>query len=880
MKTSSAYSLARQQLIEQYCASVPTRAIRRLIRGLTSLTDHTVQTAWQAHFDEHVPTDLRRYVCLTAVGGYGRGDLLPNSDVDLLVLLDDAPLSEAQRLKINTAVEGWLGSLWDMGLAPSHSVRTVAECLAFCHEDLASETAVLEARFLAGDEDLFQRFSQQFFANFDLQAFWRNKVAEMRARYSRFEETPFSLEPNCKESPGGLRDLHLMLWLSKAAHLAQSWEDLHDIGWLNQKQARLIVRCETLLLAIRAHLHILTRRPENRLLFDLQTSLAQAFGLRDDDGKLASELLMQKYYIAARVNSVRMSLFLQKFDEYMAPQDTPRRVHKIKGFPEFVEVNHELDITRDDVFVRKPHLLLDVFYVYGSRSGLTGCTSRLWDAVLKSRELITPAFRHDPKNRQRFLRILKLPSGITHSLRLMHQMGILGRYLPVFRRIIGQMQHDLFHIYTVDQHILTVMRNLRRFTLQEHLHQHELANQVMAEFGKPWLMYIAGLYHDIAKGRGGDHSDLGAVEVVRFAKQHGLNKSQTALVEFLVAEHLTMSQFAQKEDLSDPDVILRFAKKVKTPERLRALYLLTVADIRGTSPKVWNAWKDKLLADLYRATMHVLEGKSQHPRATIIKQRQEQSRALLLNLPRASKEFLVRVDALWRHFNSEYFIRHDAATIAWHTAHILAAELQQSQQSLPSDQAVLVASQHYVLNDVDNSVQLMVYTADKPDLFARICAVIQQRGYSIFDATIYTSAQGMALDTFQVTLPEHVTVDDAFLAELNAQMSESLQKTSELRAPNLGRLTSRSRNFPIKPSMSLMPVGNDEYVLKLTATDRPGVLYSISYIFHEMNIKLRSARIVTLGERLEDVFVVYSPQLVAPNFAAELEHRIVTVCTI
>ena len=459
----------------------------------------------------------------------------------------------------------------------------------------------------------------------------------------------------------------------------------------------------------------------------------------------------------------------------------------------------------------------------------------------------------------------------------MHQMGILGRYLPVFRRIIGQMQHDLFHIYTVDQHILMVMRNLRRFTLQEHLHQHELANQVMAELGKPWLMYIAGLYHDIAKGRGGDHSELGEVEVIRFAKQHGLNKSQTALVAFMVAEHLTMSQFAQKEDLSDPDVILRFAKKVKTPERLRALYLLTVADIRGTSPKVWNAWKDKLLADLYRATMHVLEGKSQHPRATIIKQRQEESRVLLLNSPRASKEFLVQIDALWRHFNSEYFIRHDAATIAWHTAQILAAE---SQQTLPFDQTMLVASQHYVLNDDDNSVQLMVYTADKPDLFARICAVIQQRGYSIFDATIYTSAQGMALDTFQVTLPESVTVDEAFLAEFNTQMSESLQKTNELRAPNLGRLTSRSRNFPIKPSMSLMPVGNDEYVLKLTATDRPGVLYSISYIFHEMNIKLRSARIVTLGERLEDVFVVYSPQLVAPSFAAELEHRIVTVCTI
>ena len=459
----------------------------------------------------------------------------------------------------------------------------------------------------------------------------------------------------------------------------------------------------------------------------------------------------------------------------------------------------------------------------------------------------------------------------------MHQMGILGRYLTPFRRIIGQMQHDLFHIYTVDQHILTVMRNLRRFTLPEHMHQHELANQVMAEFGKPWLMYVAGLFHDIAKGRGGDHSMLGAVEVVRFAKQHGLNKSQTALVEFLVAEHLTMSQFAQKEDLSDPDSVLRFANLVKTPERLRALYLLTVADIRGTSPKVWNAWKDKLLADLYRATMHVLEGKSQHPRATLVKERQAQARNTLLSVE-TPVDYAAKIDELWRHFNPEYFIRHDAATIAWHTRNILNAECECDRSD--EQTAALVASQHYVLNSVDNSIQLMVYTRDRADLFARICATIQQRGYSIFDANIYTSGQGMALDTFQITLPDNIDVDAAFLHELNEQMCARLQQISELRAPNLGRLTSRSRNFPIKPSMSLMPMGNDEYVIKLTATDRPGVLYSIAYIFHDMHITLRSARIVTLGERLEDVFVIYGPQLASPSFAAELEHRIVTVCTI
>ncbi len=878
--TSHHYPQERQKLIDQFCNTSPTRGIRRLIRGLTRLTDQVVQAAWHESVEAHVPKHLRMHMCLVAVGGYGRGDLLPNSDVDVLVLIDNATITESERAMLNTAVERWVGALWDVGLAPSHGVRTLDECIQMCAEDLSTESAMIERRYLAGSREVFDAFYKQFFDVFDLPTFWRNKVAEMRARYARFEHTPFSLEPNCKESPGGLRDLHLMLWLVRAARLADSWEDLVKIGWLNERRLKLIIKCETLMLAIRAHLHILTRRSENRLLFDLQSGLAQAFGLEDTDGKRASERLMQKYYIAASVNTNRMNLFLQKFEDYISDEGNPPVVHKIKGFPDFVEVNHELDIVDADAFARSPHLLLDMFYVFGSRSGLTGCTPKLWDAVLQYRELIKPEFRRDPENRQRFLRILKLEKGITHTIRLMHQMGILGRYLPVFRKIVGQMQHDLFHIYTVDQHILTVVRNLRRFTMQEYMPQHELANQVMAEFGKPWLMYIAGLFHDVAKGRGGDHSTLGAVEVARFAKQHGLNKAQTSLVVFLVDAHLQMSQFAKKEDLTDPDVIERFAKMVKTPERLQALYLLTVADIRGTSPKVWNAWKDKLLADLYRATMRVLEGKNQRPRATLIKERQQRVRELLAKsvLNSSSADYQAQLDALWQHFNPEYFIRHDTATIAWHTSNII--QCTQADRCCVQDDKTLVSSQHYVAGGDDNCVQLMVYTDDKPDLFARICAYIQQRGYSIFDAHIYTSAQGMALDTFQIVLPDSELVDDAFLKEFNAHMCERVQADAPLRAPSLGRLSSRSRNFPIKPSMNLLPTANDEYVMKLTATDRPGVLYSVAHIFRDMNIKLRSARIATLGERLEDVFVIHSPQLASPSFNAEFEHRVMQVCTI
>ncbi len=865
------YQTTRQSYLDEYVASSsPTRAVHRLIRKLTALTDAVVQARWHSSVAQVLPRELLAHVSLAAVGGYGRAELLPNSDVDVLVLIDDKNLSEAARAQINTAVEHWLGSLWDAGLAPSHSVRTISECVQFCHEDLATETAMIEGRLVAGDQKVFDAFYAQFYKVFQTRTFWRNKIAEKNARYARFEETPFSLEPNCKESPGGLRDLQLMLWLSKSSGIAQNWADLHTLGWLNERQTKLIQKCETLLLAIRAHLHIMTRRSENRLLFDLQGGLAQAFGFMDADGKRASEFLMQNYYLAAKINSIRMKLFLQKFEDFIAPENTPRIEHAIEGFPEFIEVNHELDIVDADEFARKPHLLLDMFYVFGTRPGLTGCTTRLWDAVLKYRELINPAFRRDKDNRARFIRILQMDSGITHTMRLMHEMGVLSRYLPVFRKIVGQMQHDLFHIYTVDQHILMVVRNLRRFTMDEYIPQHELPNQVMAEFGQPWLMYIAGLFHDIAKGRGGDHSKLGMTEVARFARQHGLSKAQTELVVFLVAEHLEMSQFAQKEDLSDPDVILRFVEKIKTPERLQALYLLTVADIRGTSPKVWNAWKDKLLAGLYRSAMHVLEGNSQQPRATIIKERQQRVRELLAQQIERP-EVLQRAEQLWRDFTPEYFLRHDTMTIAWHAYHIIQAE---------DDEATLVAGQHYVLNDDDNCVQLMVYTHDQPDLFARICAAIMQRGYSIFSAHIYTSAQNRALDTFQIVVPDALQVDQQFLHEFTDIVRNSVQNHTPLRTPSLGRLSARSRNFPIKPSMSLMPTGNDDYVLKLTATDRPGVLYSVAYHFHEMGVKLHNASISTLGERLEDVFVVNSPQLASPSFAAELEHRLMTVCTI
>ena len=865
------YTTARLSAIDHFtrAGSSPTLKIRRLIRDLTVAADECIIEAWRSKLEALIPSSLTGAVCLVAVGGYGRAELLPNSDIDLLVLIDAARLDAPQRAELNAAIEQWVGSMWDMGLTLGHSVRTVDECLAFCDEDLATQTAVLEGRLLAGAAAVFKDFYAQFHTNFDLRTFWRAKLAEMRQRHARFADTPYSLEPNLKEGPGGLRDLQLMMWLAKAARMdgssKTSWQDLRDTGWLSTEQLRALLRCENWLLAMRAHLHILSRRTENRVLFDLQTSVAEAFGFTMTAGKRASEHLMQRYYLSAKTISLRCTLFLQKFELFLSPPTAPHTPQRIEGYPNFFVVDNLLTIAREDVFTNKPHLLLDLFIVYASHPDVTGLTSKTWDALLKARRHINPAFRRDPANRARFINIFKSPNGITHTLRLMNQTGILGRYLPAFRKIVGQMQHDLFHIYTVDQHILMVIRNLRRFTLDEYTHHHELANQVMSEFGEPWLLYLAGLFHDIAKGRGGDHSVLGTADVARFAKQHDLSIEQIDLLKFLVKHHLTMSTFAQKEDLSDVDVIARFAALFKTPQHLQALYLLTVADIRGTSPKVWNAWKDKLLANLYRLTLRYMSGHTPIP-ADLIKKRQENSQILL-----PANTSINDVQELWQQFDTEYFLRHDTTTIAWHAASIVAA----------GDETT-VAVQPFVSGE-DFSLHIMVYTPDAPDIFARLCSFFQQHNWSIFDAQVYTSARGYALDTFQILLPEISEVEAlnvAFIQQLKLELMHTLDKKNPLRSPSLGRLTARSRNFPITPVFNLQSDDKDEYVLRLTATDRPGILYNIAYLFKTMGIRLHSARIATLGERLEDVFVISSSQLSRPSVAAQLEKDIIAICSI
>ncbi len=500
---------------------------QRLLRGLAAAHDVALRDCWSL-------TAIRGSAALVAVGGYGRHEHYPYSDVDVMVLLGETPTTAEA-----AAIERFVGLLWDLGFDVGHSVRTIAECIEEAGRDVTVATALLEARHVAGDRTLAASMLDRLRASIDPLQFFRAKTLEQQQRYAKFHDTPYALEPNIKESPGGLRDLQMILWTAGAAGFGSSWSDLEKRRLVTPLEARQLRRCETFLQRLRIRLHRVARRREDRLVFDLQTALAEQFGFDETATRRASEVLMQRYYRTAKAVTQLNTIVLQTIEATLIPA---RHVAPIPLDASFVNAGGLIDLVDEGVFFRDPSALLRVFLLIQQHSEIEGMTARLMNAVWHGRTLMDAAFRRDPRNRALFLAILKQPRGIVHALRRMNELSVLGRYLPVFRRIVGQMQHDLYHVYTVDQHILMVIRNIRRFTMPEFAHEYPLCSRLIANFERPWLLYIAAMFHDIAKGRGGDHSRLGMADVRRFARDHALDAGDIDLLAFLVEHHLTMSQ--------------------------------------------------------------------------------------------------------------------------------------------------------------------------------------------------------------------------------------------------------------------------------------------------------------------------------------------------
>jgi [protein-PII] uridylyltransferase len=826
-----------------------TRGIDKLLVKLAREADVTLRKLWDA---TGFPDDL----ALVAVGGYGRGELFPHSDVDVLVLMPDGtPIDGNEDLK--RGVETFIGNCWDAGLEIGSSVRTVSECIAQAEADVTVQTSLLESRPIAGNARLHAEFAQRFRPTIDAKAYFVAKTLEMRQRHTKFENTPYSLEPNCKESPGGLRDLQVILWVAKAAGLGSSWEELARNGIATEFEAKQIKRNEALLSLIRARLHVIANRREDRLVFDLQTAVAESFGYRNEvaeSGKIvarASEMLMKRFYWAAKAVSQLNQILLLNIEERISPSgQEPQPINE-----RFFNKAGMVEVASDDLYQKNPHAILETFLIYQTTVGVKGLSARTLRALYNARGVMDTKFRNDPVNHATFREMLMQPQGITHALRLMNQTSVLGRYLWVFRRIVGQMQHDLFHVYTVDQHILMVLRNVRRFFIPEHAHEYPFCSQLAAGWDKPYILYVAALFHDIAKGRGGDHSQLGAREVRTFCRQHQIDKDDAKLVEFLVREHLTMSHVAQKEDLGNPEVIKAFAQRVNNERYLTALYLLTVADIRGTSPRVWNAWKGKLLEDLYRYTVRVLGGRAPDPHAEVEGRKREALVQLQLHaLPFEGHK------KLWDSLDVGYFMRHDASDIVWHTRHLA--------RHVGKAKAIVRAR----MSPVGEGLQVLVYTPDQPDLFARICGYFDQSGFSILDAKIHTANNGYALDTFQVVsslLPEH---NRELISMVESELQHTIENAGPLPAPSRGRVSRRVKSFPIAPRVQLAPDEKaQKWLLSVSASDRAGLLYSIARVLARHHINLQLAKISTLGERVEDTFLVDGPELQQNKKQIEIE---------
>ncbi len=811
----------------------------QLLRTHSRLVDDHLRLVWS---ELAMPGEL----ALAAAGGYGRGELYPKSDIDLLILLPQEPHEELQ-YRLHELVQ----MLWDIGLEVGHSVRTVEQCLAES-SDVTVQTNLLEARLVTGNIDLFSRMREVLSDHLSRRAFFLAKAQEQEKRYSRFLDTDYNLEPNLKESPGGLRDLQNVLWISRACGFGNTWKELIRADLITSQEASAVARHESLLQDLRIRLHFLAQRREDRLLFEYQTELAQQMGISATATRRASEHLMQHYYRTKQAVQQLNAVLLQNMRARLFPE-----AGEIRPLNErFIARGNLLEARDEQLFEHVPSAILECFLLLEQHPELDGFSAASLRALWRTRHVIDAGFRNDAHNRELFMSILRAPQGLTHALRRMNQHGILGAYLPPFGRIVGQMQHDLFHVYTVDQHILMVVRNLRRFTLAEHAHENPLCSKLIGEFARPEVLYIAGLFHDIAKGRGGDHSLKGRADAARFCKIHGLSREDSALVVWLVEHHLTLSATAQKQDLSDQDVIAAFAAKVKNDRYLVALYLLTVADIRGTSPKVWNGWKAKLLEELFWAARRYMAGGKIADQAGEVRRLAAEHLALYAISPETYA-------LLWAQLDTEYFLRHEPHEIAWHTR-LLAHRV--------NTPAPVVKAR---LSRIGEGIQVMVYSPDRPYLFASICSFFERLNYNIVEAKIHTSQHGYALDSFQVmAIGDAKTIYRDVMGYIEHELAQQLLSGVAPVPQQGGRISRQLRHFPIAPEADINPDGKGQLLLSIVAGDRPGLLARIAHLLARHHINLHSAKINTLGARAEDSFWISGKSLEQPQAVEALREEL------
>ncbi len=812
-------------------------SVSQLVYSHVYFMDELLKRAWSLEFRIDQPN-----MALIAVGGYGRGELHPASDIDLLILTAD----EVGNIR-ESQLEIFITFLWDIGLEVGQSVRTVDECVTQAIGDITIATNIMESRLLCGSADLYVKLDEKTAADkiWPSNQFFEAKLKEQQARHQRFGDTAYNLEPNIKENPGGLRDIQVIGWVAKRHFGVDTLHALVEKTFLTKREYETLIEGQLFLWQIRYGLHTLSGRREDRLLFDFQRTLATQFGFSDSKNRLAVERFMKKYYRTVLELNRLNEMLLQLFDEVILSNKKSKQPITINK--RFQIRNGFIEVSRNDVFRKYPFALLEIFLVSAQRPELKGFRAETIRLIRDHRHLIDEAFRQDVRCTSLFMEIFRQPAGLTHELRRMNRYGVLASYLPIFGNIVGQMQHDLFHVYTVDEHTMFVVRNLRRFTVKEFAHEFPLCSEIIQTIPKPELLYIAGFFHDMAKGRGGDHSILGAEDASVFCKQHGLSQYDSNVVSWLITQHLTMSTTAQRKDISDSNVINQFARIVGTQQRLKYLYLLTVADIRATNPALWNSWKDSLLAELYYSTVRALRYDTNG--ANLDKELIEQTKTLCTEKLNTLGFTTTKIQQYWHGLFDEYFVRYSVDEIVWHSQSILRS----NQQELP---LILVREQTH-----RGGTELFVYTQAIKFSFALITATLDNLGLTVTDARITNSKNGFTLDTFIVLDKEgEVIKDQNRIHEIRSKLKQNLVEFDIARIRNNNArqsLTRLQKHFPIAPKVTFgLDEANQRTIVEVIAQDQPGLLAKIAMAMVDCDIKLQNAKIATFGEKAEDIFFV------------------------
>ncbi|MDE1248947.1 bifunctional uridylyltransferase/uridylyl-removing protein GlnD [Vibrio aestuarianus] len=809
--------------------------VNDLVLGRSEYMDQLLYRLWE-YFQFNQLVDIS----LVAVGGYGRGELHPLSDIDILVV-STTTLPAELGLKISE----FITLLWDLRLEVGHAVRTIKECADIGREDLTVATNLQEARLLCGSNDTFHHLKMQIHSEsfWPSETFYRAKIQEQRDRHARYHDTTYNLEPDIKSTPGGLRDIHTLSWVARRHFGATSLLEMSRFGFLTDAEYRELVECQDFLWRVRFALHIELKRYDNRLTFAHQAQVAEHLGFTGE-GNRGVEMMMKEFYRTLRrvaeLNKMLLRLFAQ------AILNNGEEIPAVILDDDFQRRGNLIEARKPALFQARPETILDMFIHIANDSTIESVAPATMRQLRTARRRLNKFLHTIPEARETFMALVRHPNALHRAFSLMHKLGVLAAYLPQWSQIVGQMQFDLFHVYTVDEHSIRLLKHINTFNHAQNHERHPICCEVYPRLQKKELLILAAIFHDIGKGRGGDHSEIGATEAYNFCIEHGLSKPEAKLVAWLVQNHLLMSVTAQRRDIYDPDVITEFAKKVRDEEYLEHLVCLTVADICATNPELWNSWKRTLLAELFHSTQRALRRGLENP--VDVRDRIRHNQQLASALLRKEGFNAREIEVLWQRFKADYFLRHTHKQIAWHCTHLLRHE--------DSSQPLILLSK----KATRGGTEVFVYTKDQPAVFATVVAELDRRNLSVHDAQIMSSKDGYVLDTFMVLDHNGEAIDedhhDFVIENLLNGLKAGWQDKLKLR-----RTPRNLQHFKVKTRVDFLPTkSNKRTLMEFVALDTPGLLATVGRTFTNLDIHLHGAKITTIGERAEDLFILTSSQ--------------------